>query len=66
LVANVKDKLDIRRQEKIDDLLGAREELNKNSGNLFVQKQFEKVKEELARKLDEKEITNILAKQEEV
>ena len=66
LVANVKDKLDIRRQEKIDDLLGAQEELNKNSGNLFVQKQFEKVKEELARKLDEKEITNILAKQEEV
>jgi len=66
LVAKAKNKLDTRRQEKIDDLLGAQDELNKNSSNLFVQKQFEKVRGELAKKLSEEEIINILAKQEEV
>jgi chromosome segregation ATPase len=66
LVANVGSKLGTSWQDKLDDLIGGHEELNKNSSSFYVKKQFEKVKEELIGRLGEEKIADILARQEQI
>nr|CAG8667700.1 14493_t:CDS:2 [Entrophospora candida] len=65
-VANLKDKLNPDRQDSLDDLLKAQEELSRDSSSHLAQKQLKKNKENLAGKLSEKEINMILAKKKEV
>ncbi|CAG8581754.1 3810_t:CDS:2 [Paraglomus occultum] len=60
------DKLNIKYQGEIDDLIESQEELNKDSANPLAQKQLKRSKAKLTEKLEEAEINAVLIKKKEV